>query len=196
MPTVGARCNPILFELRKDATTHEACPKPLIKLPYRMIVAVLSTNAIMIYDTQHTHMLSIIRNQHCANLTDIAWSNDGLTLFVTSSDGFCSVVEFSDDELGVPCQRSSYPETMMNMTFQPWFAVRARDEKLKAQERALDKQNVVSGEKRTAAAADGAVVTVDSSSASDATKKSKKRRVSLVAVSPSEASAGNLIDAP
>ena len=45
-------------------------------------------------------------------------------------------------------------------------------------------------------AADGAVVTVDSSSASDATKKSKKRRVSLVAVSPSEASAGNLIDAP
>jgi chromatin assembly factor 1 subunit B len=80
-------------------------PAPLVQLPYRMILAVLSTNAIMLYDTQHAHMLSIIRNQHCANLTDVAWSNNGRTLFVTSSDGFCSVVEFADQELGVPLAR-------------------------------------------------------------------------------------------
>ena len=212
MPTVGVRCNPILFELRTDATSNLVSPKPLIQLPYRMILAVLSTNAIMLYDTQHSHMISIIRNQHCANLTDVAWSNDGATLFVTSSDGFCSVVEFSNNELGLPCPREAYPASMTDVNIQPWFAVKAQEAQDLAKERALDKMTAataavaVTGDKRPAentgaAAAVGvgssaAAVGVQSGATTSNDKKSKKRRVSLVAVSQSEASQGNLMNSP
>ena len=85
-PTVGIRCNPILFELQavKD---HGAAYSPFVTLPYRMIFAVLSTDSVMLYDTQYKHMLCMVRHQHFANLTDVAWSNDGRLLLVTSTDG-------------------------------------------------------------------------------------------------------------
>jgi hypothetical protein len=169
MPTVGVRCNPVLFELR------EGSPEPLVKLPYRMVLAVLSTNAIMIYDTQHSHMLSIVRNQHCANLTDVAWSNDGATLFVTSSDGFCSIIEFAENELGIPCSRAAYPASMTEREIQPWFALRA-------QERGTGKKHIIS---ESVASVPAAV---------NKSGTSKKRRVALVAVSQTEAGQGNLLE--
>ena len=190
MPSVGVRCNPILFELRKDKD-GTISPKPLIKLPYRMILAILSTNAIMIYDTQHSHMVSIVRNQHCANLTDIAWSNDGATLFVTSSDGFCSVIEFAENELGIPCPRNAYPTSMTECEMKPWFELRAK-------ERAADK--IAAATEAAAAAVTGKKHKATDPTLIEAAKvnktgNSKKRRVTLVALNPSEAAAisGNLL---
>jgi chromatin assembly factor 1 subunit B len=40
------------------------------------------------------------RGLHYAGLTDAAWSADGKTLFVTSSDGYVSILSFGDGELG------------------------------------------------------------------------------------------------
>lgn len=40
------------------------------------------------------------RGLHYAGLTDAAWSNDGKTLFVTSSDGYISILSFGNGELG------------------------------------------------------------------------------------------------
>ena len=37
---------------------------------------------------------------HYAAITDAAWSPDGKTLVVSSSDGYCSVLSFTDQELG------------------------------------------------------------------------------------------------
>ncbi|XP_044719938.1 putative WD repeat-containing protein C26H5.03 [Hirsutella rhossiliensis] len=39
-------------------------------------------------------------NLHCATFTDLAWSSDGLTLVISSSDGFCSTLSFAPGELG------------------------------------------------------------------------------------------------
>lgn len=36
----------------------------------------------------------------CCRLTDLSWSPDGRTLVASSTDGFCSVITFSDHELG------------------------------------------------------------------------------------------------
>ena len=40
------------------------------------------------------------RGLHYAGLTDAAWSSDGKTLFVTSSDGYVSILSFGNGELG------------------------------------------------------------------------------------------------
>lgn len=42
----------------------------------------------------------LISNIHYARLTDLTWSSDGKVLVVSSSDGFCTLITFADDELG------------------------------------------------------------------------------------------------
>ncbi|KAL6705878.1 Chromatin assembly factor 1 subunit [Coniothyrium glycines] len=77
-----------------------AGPAPAFSLPYRMIYAVATQDAIHLYDTQQQKPLCIVSNLHFATFTDITWSNDGATLLMTSSDGFCSSVTFAPGELG------------------------------------------------------------------------------------------------
>ena len=85
---------------------------------------------------------------------------------------------------------------MQEVQHQPWFANRAQEARKEAQEMALHKvekataELAVSGEKRAVAAA------VPAPAAVVVPVKSKKRRVSLVAVSQSEASKGNLMGSP
>ncbi|EME87282.1 uncharacterized protein MYCFIDRAFT_184373 [Pseudocercospora fijiensis CIRAD86] len=55
-------------------------PVPHFGLPYRMV------------------------NLHYATFTDLSWSGDGLTLLMTSSDGFCSALTFAPGELGAVYQ--------------------------------------------------------------------------------------------
>ncbi|RDA92909.1 hypothetical protein CP533_3885 [Ophiocordyceps camponoti-saundersi (nom. inval.)] len=81
-----------------DAST--AGPKPAFSLPYRIMYAVATQDAVLLYDTQQKTPICIVSNLHCATFTDLAWSNDGLTLIITSSDGFCSTLSFNPSELG------------------------------------------------------------------------------------------------
>lgn len=73
---------------------------PAFSLPYRMVYAVATQDAILVYDTQQTIPLCVVSNLHYATFTDLAWSNDGLTLLMSSSDGFCSALTFVAGELG------------------------------------------------------------------------------------------------
>lgn len=57
----------------------------------------------MLYDTQRTTPFAYISNLHYATLTDIAWTGDGCSLIMSSADGFCSIVEFGLNELGIAC---------------------------------------------------------------------------------------------
>ncbi|PHH73702.1 hypothetical protein CDD80_3627 [Ophiocordyceps camponoti-rufipedis] len=75
-------------------------PRSAFALPYRMVYAVATQDAVLLYDTQQKTAICIVSNLHCATFTDLAWSNDGLTLIITSSDGFCSTLSFSSGELG------------------------------------------------------------------------------------------------
>ncbi|KAF2192736.1 WD40 repeat-like protein [Zopfia rhizophila CBS 207.26] len=75
-------------------------PPSAFSLPYRMVYAVATQDAIHIYDTQQQKPLCIVSNLHFATFTDVTWSNDGTTLLMSSSDGFCSSLTFAPGELG------------------------------------------------------------------------------------------------
>lgn len=83
-----------------DITAASAGPKPTFALPYRMVYAVATQDSVLLYDTQQTTPICIVSNLHLATFTDLAWSADGMTLMISSSDGFCSALTFSEGELG------------------------------------------------------------------------------------------------
>lgn len=65
-----------------------------------MIYAVATKCSVYLYDTHQKIPFGLISNIHYTRLTDLAWSNDGNTLLVSSTDGYCSIVQFNDGELG------------------------------------------------------------------------------------------------
>lgn len=91
-PSVAVRANPILWKVNES--------KENATQPYRSIVAVLTHDAVLLYDTTQAHPLAIVTDIHYANLVDAAWTADGRTLLVASSDGYITVIRFAQDELG------------------------------------------------------------------------------------------------
>lgn len=59
-------------------------------------------NSLYIYDTESTSPIAVLAGLHYAAITDITWSSDAHYLALSSQDGFCSLVEFENDELGSP----------------------------------------------------------------------------------------------
>jgi len=112
--SIGVRCCPLMFQLR------EGCPS-LYDIPYRMIFAVATQNAVLLYDTQQEAPFARIARIHYTRLTDLAWSSDGRILVVSSTDGYCSIVTFSEGELGKPYQpvaSEAAPNTNLPSSFQ------------------------------------------------------------------------------
>ncbi|KAJ2903456.1 WD40 repeat-like-containing domain protein [Zalerion maritima] len=83
-----------------ETSASTAGPKPTFALPYRMVYAVATQDSVLLYDTQQTTPICVVSNLHLATFTDLAWSSDGQTLLISSSDGFCSTIAFADGELG------------------------------------------------------------------------------------------------
>ncbi|KAF5027573.1 hypothetical protein F66182_315 [Fusarium sp. NRRL 66182] len=83
-----------------DTASTTPGPKPAFSLPYRMVYAVATQDSVLLYDTQQKTPICVVSNLHCATFTDLAWSSDGLTLMISSSDGFCSTLSFTAGELG------------------------------------------------------------------------------------------------
>lgn len=85
-----------------------------------MVFAVATKSSVYLYDTQQRTPFGIISNIHYTRLTDLAWSSDGQLLVVSSTDGFCSLVTFEPDELGVKYQSgSSSSKPLENVTNVP-----------------------------------------------------------------------------
>ncbi|KAK3861851.1 hypothetical protein Pcinc_032227 [Petrolisthes cinctipes] len=103
--TLAVRFCPLLFKLRPSPNQEEGQdnaeeqPK-LFQLPYRMIFAVATQNAVLLYDTQQPVPFAKLSNIHYTRLSDIAWSSDGRIMVVSSTDGYCSLVSFAPGELG------------------------------------------------------------------------------------------------
>ncbi|PGH28104.1 hypothetical protein AJ80_00362 [Polytolypa hystricis UAMH7299] len=85
-----------------DTSQSHPSPTPAFALPYRIVYAVATQDAVLVYDTQQQTPLCIVSNLHFATFTDLTWSTDGLTLIMSSSDGFCSALTFAPGELGQP----------------------------------------------------------------------------------------------
>lgn len=96
-PIVAVRFCPILFCLQGSNTAAK-----LFELPYRVIFAVATFNSLYIYDSESSSPIVIVAGLHYAAITDISWSPNAKYLAVSSQDGYCSILEFDDDELGVP----------------------------------------------------------------------------------------------
>ena len=80
------------------------------ELPYRMVFATASLDAVAVYDTCSSEPLAVITGLHYAAITDLAWSPDGSLLAISSSDGYCSFVSFEDGELGRPLPEAELPD--------------------------------------------------------------------------------------
>jgi len=96
---IAVRCSPVKYQLR----SKRGIPKPSrFALPYRMVFAVATQDAVFVYDTQQSKPLCMLSGMHYASITDISWSSDGNVLMLTSNDGYCSVAVYDKDELGIP----------------------------------------------------------------------------------------------
>ncbi|XVE86554.1 hypothetical protein DITRI_Ditri18aG0042500 [Diplodiscus trichospermus] len=99
-PVVAVHFCPLAFNLRGSN------PAGFFKLPYRLVFAVATLNSLYIYDTESVAPIAILAGLHYAAITDIAWSYDARFLAVSSQDGYCTLVEFENDELGLPISLS------------------------------------------------------------------------------------------
>jgi chromatin assembly factor 1 subunit B len=95
-PAIAVRFCPQMFKLMDLANDQ----KPLINLPHRLVFAVATQDSVVLYDTQHAHPIAYFSNLHYATLTDVSWSHDGRYLMISSTDGFCSIACFDENELG------------------------------------------------------------------------------------------------
>ncbi|KAI4286030.1 MAG: hypothetical protein L6R35_004508 [Caloplaca aegaea] len=84
----------------KPTDGDSVLPTPAFALPYRVVYAVATQDAVLVYDTQQQTPIAVVNNLHYATFTDVTWTNDGLTLLMSSSDGFCSNLAFQPGELG------------------------------------------------------------------------------------------------
>ncbi|EEB07117.1 CAF assembly factor complex subunit B [Schizosaccharomyces japonicus yFS275] len=97
-PAVVVRFSPILYTLKQTQDVSNS----VLEVPYYMVFAVATQDAVFFYDTQSMRPFSCVVNLHYSTLTDLAWDESGRTLFISSLDGFCSTIMFDDDELGIP----------------------------------------------------------------------------------------------
>ncbi|XP_071715256.1 chromatin assembly factor 1 subunit FAS2-like [Rutidosis leptorrhynchoides] len=93
---VAVRFCPRAFTLRGLSSSS------LFKLPYRLIFAVATLNSLYVYDTEGVEPIAVLAGLHYAAITDIAWSPTAKFLALSSQDGYCTLVEFENDELGIP----------------------------------------------------------------------------------------------
>lgn len=92
-PAIAIRFSPILYQLDQG---HSSA----FDLPHKMIFAVATLDAILIYDTQRLEPLGILKELHYLTITDLAWSPDGRHLTASSADGFCSSICFDRNMFG------------------------------------------------------------------------------------------------
>ncbi|KAE8900083.1 hypothetical protein PF005_g9302 [Phytophthora fragariae] len=99
--SLGVRCSPLLYELRRqDGQADNSPPPNFFKTEYRSVFAVITLDAVVIYDTQQPHPICTVKGLHYADLTDASWTSDGQTLSISSTDGYISFIQFEDGFFG------------------------------------------------------------------------------------------------
>ncbi|KAK9950083.1 hypothetical protein M0R45_005587 [Rubus argutus] len=105
-PIVAVRFCPLAFRLRGTN------PSGFFNLPHRIVFAVATLNSLYIYDTESVPPIAILAGLHYAAITDIAWSPDAHYIALSSQDGYCTLIEFENDELGSPMYLSEEKKVM------------------------------------------------------------------------------------
>ncbi|KAF9453389.1 WD40 repeat-like protein [Macrolepiota fuliginosa MF-IS2] len=79
-----------------SGATGGASTASVFALPYRMLYAVVTMDAVAIYDTQQAGPVCLLTKLHYDEFTDMTWSSDGQTLLLSSRDGYCTIVIFDE----------------------------------------------------------------------------------------------------
>ena len=96
-PIQAARKGPLLGHICNGGQGHGVGmvrQRDLSNLQYRIVFAVVTLDSVFVYDTQSWHPFLALHHMHYSQLTDACWSADGSVLFISSNDGYCSIVEF------------------------------------------------------------------------------------------------------
>ncbi|ODQ48895.1 hypothetical protein PICMEDRAFT_38842, partial [Pichia membranifaciens NRRL Y-2026] len=104
-PAIVVRFSPVRYALFETSSNRqpnkpEGADVNVFSLPYRMLFAIATQDSILIYDTQRLKCVVVVTSIHYAVITDVAWSSDGRTVFVSSNDGFISCVVLGEDIVG------------------------------------------------------------------------------------------------
>ena len=75
-PTIAIRCNPRKWKKLKSG---------YLKLPYRLIWAVATTDSILIYDSEQSLPIAFVEGIHLAELTDLSWFDLQTNFFIWNS---------------------------------------------------------------------------------------------------------------
>ncbi|KAK7042652.1 WD-repeats-region domain-containing protein [Favolaschia claudopus] len=78
------------------STAAAAASGSVFALPYRMLYAVVTMDAVAIYDTQQAGPVCLLTKLHYDEFTDLAWSPDGQCLMLSSRDGYCTLITFDE----------------------------------------------------------------------------------------------------
>ena len=89
---------------------------PTFDLPFRTLFAVCTTDTVAVYDSGEEKPVALVGGLHYAAITDAAWSPCGRTLVVSSSDGYCSVLQFTESEIGVAIAPEKLPAHLRKLT--------------------------------------------------------------------------------
>ncbi|KAI9911989.1 hypothetical protein PsorP6_009572 [Peronosclerospora sorghi] len=130
--SLGVSCSPLLYALRGQEDQIDNLHN-LFQMKYRSVFAVITLDAVIIYDTQvtshisvdtfdgcqQTHPICTIKGLHYADLTDAAWTADGQTLSVSSTDGYISLIQFEDGFFGasIPPKGEFYGRHVALLTY-------------------------------------------------------------------------------
>lgn len=118
-PAAVVRFSPVRYLMRNPTNSSSRSKNSknqcFSNFSYRMVFAVATADAILIYETQFCRRPIIyISGVHYEPLTDLAWSADGRTLLACSIDGYVSVIGFDDGELGTPIPGDKKRENLSN----------------------------------------------------------------------------------
>ena len=135
-------------------------PAPDFDLPYRVVFAVCTTDTVAVYDTGADAPVAFVSGLHYATITDAAWSPCGLKLVVSSSDGYCSALTFTEAELGRALAPEEVPEHIAHV---------------------LPERRVKSAEERARRAAEAAKAAAERSAAAQAARVAQPARTEVTA---------------
>jgi hypothetical protein len=107
--SVCAKFNHKLFKTKYDGGEGTS---PFISLPYKLVFAIASASDVAVYTSESLKPIAVMKDMHCAEITDMSWSHTGLDLIITSQDGYCSIMAFEQNELGEEIALEEYPQCM------------------------------------------------------------------------------------
>ncbi|EXC33632.1 Chromatin assembly factor 1 subunit B [Morus notabilis] len=172
-PVIAVRFCPMRFNLRGSI------PSGFFKLPYRLIFAVATLNSLYVYDTESIPPIAVLAGLHYAAITDIAWSSDARYLALSSQDGYCTLVEFENDELGSPIlsEQKKTADDSSNCPVE-------KPEDMEIEEAPKDGPVVANNEKIEAEKNEGKQKSTSSTSDPSIGNKPAKRRITPIAIDP------------